>query len=338
MMNLRTVLGLCAVLVAADVACAQQSRSAARQQSAPQASAKSEIHALHVQGNVHLLSGAGGNVTVQVGDDGVLVVDTGLASTASELLASIRKLSKQPITWVVNTHVHPDHTGGNELFFRSGVPVSSGGSLGSDPGGTRIVAHQNVFDRMSAKPAAGDPPVAEAAWPNDAYSGASKDFFFNGEAVLVHHMPAAHTDGDSIVFFRRSDVISTGDLFVPDRYPLIDVRRGGGVQGVIDSLNRILEVTVPARYQEGGTYVIPGHGRLCDEADVVEYRDMLTIIRDRVRNMIEKGMSLEEVRAAQPTKDYDSEYGAETGPWTTAMFVEAVYASLKSQGAAQSAR
>jgi cyclase len=337
MTQLRNVLALSVVLAASGTAFAQ-SRGGERQKGAQPAAAKTEIQALRVQGSVYMLTGAGGNVTVQLGDDGVLVVDTGLANAAPDLLASIRKLSDRPIAWVINTHIHPDHTGGNELFFRSGVPVSSGGSLGSDPGGMRIVAHQSVFDRMSAEPAGDEPRIAEAAWPNDAYSGVSKDFYFNGEAVIVQHLPTAHTDGDSIVFFRRSDVISTGDLFVPGRYPLIDVRRGGSVQGVIDALNRILELAVPARYQEGGTYVIPGHGRLCDEADVVEYRDMLTIIRDRMRDMIGKGMTLEQVKAAGPTKDYDSEYGADSGRWTTAMFIEAVYESVKSQSADRAAR
>ena len=111
----------------------------------------------------------------------------------------------------------------------------------------------------------------------------TKDFFFNGEAVVVYHVPDAHTDGDSLVFFRRSDVLSTGDVFTPGTYPIIDLERGGSVQGEIDALNKIIEITVPAKYQEGGTQVIPGHGRLCDEADVVEYRNMLTIIRDRFR-------------------------------------------------------
>jgi glyoxylase-like metal-dependent hydrolase (beta-lactamase superfamily II) len=141
-------------------------------------------------------------------------------------------------------------------------------------------------------------------------------------------MPAAHTDGDSIVFFRRSDVISAGDIFTPETYPVIDLARGGSVQGVIDALNRIIELTVPAKYQEGGTYVIPGHGRLCEEADVVEYRDMVTIIRDRIQDLIRKGKTLEQVRAARPTLDYDTQYGGGATGSGAARFVEAVYRSL----------
>ena len=136
------------------------------------------------------------------------------------------------------------------------------------------------------------------------------------------HQPAAHTDGDSLVFFRGSDVISTGDIFVTTSYPVIDLDRGGSIQGVIDSLNRIIDLTVPAALQEGGTLVVPGHGRICDEADVVEYRDMVTIIRDRIADMLKRGMTLDQVKAARPTEDYDPRYGSSSA------FVEAVYRSL----------
>jgi cyclase len=319
----------CAMLVPSAPAHAQQKRAP---RNAPQTQPNAdniEIQTLRVQGNVYVLAGAGGNTTVQVGEDGVLVVDTGLQQAAPKLLAAIRKVSDKPIVWIVNTHVHADHTGGNEEFAKAGpAAAGSGAPLGAAAGGIRIIAQQNVLDRMSADPTGNEPAIPEIAWPNDAYFTASKDFFFNDEAVIVSHMPAAHTDGDSIVFFRRSDVVSTGDLFVPGRYPLIDSNRGGSLQGIIEAMNAILEITVPRRYQEGGTYVVPGHGRLCDEAEVVEYRDMLTIIRDRVQDMIGKGMTLAQVKAARPTKDYDTEYGADTGMWTTDMFVEAVYKSL----------
>jgi cyclase len=192
-------------------------------------------------------------------------------------------------------------------------------------GPPRIVAQSNVLNRMTT-PLPGEPKVPEAAWPNDEYFLPSKDFFFNGEAVIVIHVPSAHTDGDSLVFFRRSDVLATGDVFTPDHYPIIDLDRGGSVQGEIDALNRIIDITVPAKYQEGGTLVVPGHGRLCDEADVVEYRNMLTIVRDRFVAMIKKGMTLDQIRAAKPTLDYDAQYSA--GIVTTDKFVEAVYKSL----------
>jgi cyclase len=273
-----------------------------------------------VQGSVYVLIGDGGNITVQVGKDGVMLVDTGFAPLAPKAMAEIRKLSDGPVRWIVNTHVHTDHTGGNAEMAKLGMTRESVGA-------PRIVAQSNVLNRMTT-PAPGEPKIPEAAWPNDEYFLPSKDFFFNGEAVVVYHVPAAHTDGDSIVFFRRSDVLSTGDVFTPGSYPIIDLARGGSVKGEIDALNRIIDITVPAKYQEGGTLVIPGHGRLCDEADVVEYRNMLTVIRDRFQDMIKKGMTLEQVKATKPTLDYDTQYGATTGFWTTDMFIDAVYKSL----------
>ncbi len=273
-----------------------------------------------VQGNVYVLMGDGGNITVQVGKDGVALVDTGFAPLAPKAMAEIRKLSSGPVRWIVNTHVHTDHTGGNAEFAKLGMTRESIGP-------PRIVAQSNVLNRMT-NPAPGEPKVPEAAWPNDEYFLPSKDFYFNGEAVMVYYVPNAHTDGDSLVFFRKSDVLATGDVFLPQSYPIIDLARGGSVQGEIDALNRIIDITVPAKYQEGGTLVIPGHGRLCDEADVVEYRNMLTIIRDRFRDMIRKGMTLEQIKATKPTLDYDAEYGSSNGFWTTNNFIEAVYKSL----------
>jgi glyoxylase-like metal-dependent hydrolase (beta-lactamase superfamily II) len=167
-----------------------------------------------------------------------------------------------------------------------------------------------------------------AAWPGETYIGREKEFYFNAEPVFMYHVPAAHSDGDSIVFFRHSDVVATGDIMRTDSYPVIDLEKGGSVQGVIDGLNLVLDLAVPAHHEEGGTFVVPGHGRICDEFDVLEYRDMVTIVRDRVQAMIAKKMTVEQVKAARPTLDYDARYGAETGAWTTSMFVEAVYKSL----------
>ncbi len=172
------------------------------------------------------------------------------------------------------------------------------------------------------------PPPFEA-WPTVTLFMPQKDIYFNGEAVQVLHQPAAHTDGDSLVFFRGSDVVSTGDVFTTTGYPVIRPEDGGGIDGVIAALNRIIELTVPEEKQEGGTLVIPGHGRLCDEADVVEYRDMVTIIRDRIKSMVDMGMTLRQVQAAKPTADYDGRYGATSGFWTTEAFVAAAYESLK---------
>ncbi|HTR35484.1 MAG TPA: MBL fold metallo-hydrolase [Bryobacteraceae bacterium] len=275
----------------------------------------------HVQGNVYVLIGDGGNISVQVGKDGIMLVDTGFAQLVPLAMAEIRKLSDGPIRWIVDTHVHTDHTGGNAAFSKLGMTRTSIGA-------PRIVAQSNVLNRMTGPQPDHQPKIPEAEWPNDEYFSPFKDFFMNGEAIKVYHIPNAHTDGDSIVFFRRSDVLATGDIFTPDHYPIIDLERGGSVQGLIAGLNRILEITVPTKYEEGGTVVIPGHGRLCDEADVVEYRNMVTVIRDRIQDAIKRGQSLAQVQEAGLTGDYDTQYGATTGFWTTSQFVEAVYKSL----------
>ncbi|PWU06107.1 MAG: hypothetical protein C5B51_13035 [Terriglobia bacterium] len=289
--------------------------------------AAAEIHVLPVQGNVYMLAGDGGNIAVQVGKEGILLVDTGLQPMSDKLLAEVKKLSDGPIRYIINTHVHADHTGGNEKIAKAGTTIAGGNVAGniSDAGeGAAVIAYQTVLDRLSAPEA----KTPFGALPTDTYITNEKPMYFNGEGIQIVHEPAAHTDGDSFVFFRKSDVISAGDVFVPTGYPIIDLQRGGNIQGIIAGLNRLIEMTIPAEKQEGGTYVIPGHGRLCDQADVVEYRDMATIIRDRIQDMIKKGMTLEQVKAARPTRDYDPEYGATSGFWTTDMFVEAVYKSL----------
>jgi cyclase len=291
-----------------------------------------EVEVLPVQGNVYMLATDSANVTIQVGRNGVLLVDAQSAHLTDKILAAIRKLSDQPIRYLINTSVDGDHSGGNEGIARTGA-LPSDIPLVNTPGATaresvQILAHLNVLNRMSVTPK-GQAPVPSAAWPTDTYSGNEKELYFNGEGIQLMHIPAAHTDGDTLAYFRRSDVISAGDLFLTTGYPVIDLERGGSLQGVIAGLNRILDLAIPAHHEEGGTYVIPGHGRLCDEFDVLEYRDMVTIIRDRIQAMIRKGMTLEQVQAARPTRDYDPRYGAISGPWTTAMFVEAAYRSLK---------
>ena len=290
-----------------------------------QGAADTKLVVLPVQGGVYMLAGAGANITVQIGPQVVLLVDTPPPALVPNVLTEIRKLSDKPIQYIVNTSVDPDHVGGNEALAGK-VPARGPGGAPFPFGAANrpaIFAHENVFNAMStSRP--GQPAAPEAAWPTSAYFVASMDFNSNGEPVVISHQPAAHTDGDSIVFFRRSDVVSTGDVFTPDRYPVIDLQRGGRVEGIIAALNRILAITVPENFQERGTYVIPGHGRLSDEADVVEYRDMVVIIRDRVQDLIKKKMTLEQVKAAKPSRDYDTEYGAAGAD----RFVESVYRSL----------
>ena len=291
-----------------------------------------ELHTLHVQGNVYMIVGAGGNVTVQTGDDGILLVDSGLPGNTDKLIAEVRKISKGPIRYLVNTHVHPDHVGGNEKIFLAGSTITGGNVTGDiqDAGvGATIIAHEAVLNRISS--ATGNQAMPAKAWPSDTYFTREKKVFFNGEAVLLSHIPAAHTDGDTMVYFRRSDVISAGDLYVTTSYPIVDLQRGGNIQGILEALNRMIDISVPADKQEGGTYVIPGHGRVADQADLVEYRDMTTIIRDRIADGVKKGLSLDQVKAAQPTLDYDGVYNKPGGFWTADQFIEAVYKSLSAK-------
>ena len=297
----------------------------------PAAASPAEIQVGKVQGNVYLLAGDGANVLVQTGEQGVLLVDAGREELSPKLIATLQKLSERPVRWLLNTGSDADHVGGNEAIANA-FGSSKHIQLVNTPFATavntvEIVAADPVLNRMSA-PEGTRPAYHSEAWPTETYIGAKDEVFFNGEAIEMFHAPAAHTDGDSIVFFRRSDVIATGDLFDTDRYPVIDTVHGGSLQGIIDGLNRVIDLAIPAYSEEGGTMIIPGHGRICDEIDVVEYRDMLTIIRDRLRAMIQKGMSVEQIKAARPTLDYDPLYGATSGAWTTDMFVEAAYRSL----------
>jgi glyoxylase-like metal-dependent hydrolase (beta-lactamase superfamily II) len=284
------------------------------------------VHLLKVQGNVYMLVGAGGNIAAQVGKDGIFLVNSGNGKMNDKVLAALKTLSDKPIHYIINTSSDPELTGGNEVLARTGAPVM-GGNLGQSNHGAAIVASENVLNRMSAP--SGQKAPSPDSLPGVVFFEGDKEIFFNGEPVITMLAPAAHTDGDTIVFFRRSDVISTGEIFNTVSYPIIDLEAGGSINGVIDGLNHVLDIAVPEHEQEGGTYIIPGHGRLCDEHDVLEYRDMVTIVRDRVQTAIKRGMTLEQVKAAGYTKEYDPRWGAKTGPGTTDMFIEAVYKSLK---------
>ena len=271
----------------------------------PPDSSQGDVKIFHVQGNVYLLYGAGANVAVQIGDEGVVVVDTGSAPNRDKILAAIRKLSTKTIRWMVNTSADADHTGGNATISQAGMTVNGNPAA--------IIANEKTLGHVTD---AGRPSTE---WPLNTFFEDQRDFYFNGEAIFIYHVPRAHTDGDVLVYFRGSDVLVSGDLFLTTTYPVINAKEGGGVDGFIQGLNKMLDIAVPKYLQDGGTYVIPGHGRVSDEADVVEYRDMIYIIRDRIQDMVKRGMTLAQVKAAKPTLDYDGRYGDPSA------FIEAVY-------------
>jgi glyoxylase-like metal-dependent hydrolase (beta-lactamase superfamily II) len=284
---------------------------------------QANVEVLPAQGSVHALLSEAGNTTVQIGPEGPLVVDTQPAANSEQVLAAVRRLTPRPIRHIVLTSGDQRYAGGAASLSKAGRYVRVIDSIDPRGGDTRasIIAHLNVLNRMTA---AGD---ASASWPTETYFTPEWSLFSNGEAVQFIHVPAAHTDGDTIVFFRRSDVISAGAVFDADAFPRFDASRGGSIDGVIDALNRIIEIAIPGENQEGGTVIVPGHGRLSDETDVANYRDMVTIVRDRVRAGVKNGMSLDQVKGANPASDYDARYA--TRAWTADQFVEAVYRSVR---------
>jgi glyoxylase-like metal-dependent hydrolase (beta-lactamase superfamily II) len=295
-----------------------------------------EMETLPVRGRVSVVSAGGVNALVQIGSQGVLVVDTMSEPQSDRLIAAIRTLAgSRPIRYIVNTHAHPEFTGGNLKVAAAGAQLVAGNFAGQV--GQRavdgvvpqafVVAHENVLKAMSA-PTGSEPPTPFGAWPTDTFFQDERTMYFNGEGIQLSHVRSASSDGDILVFFRSSDVIAAGDIYSTLGYPRIDVARGGTVNGVIEGLNRVIDIAISEQFTEGGTRIVPGRGRISDEFDVVEYRDMVTIVRDRVEAMIKKGRSLDQVKAARPTLDWEPRYGSTTGPWTTAMFVEAVYRSL----------
>jgi cyclase len=295
------------------------------------------IEILQVQKNIYMLAGAGGNVTIQIGDEGVAMVDSGSPGMAEKILAAVGQVTRKPVRFLINTNADPDHVAGNgPIVTASGgtrgptadaAPAGAGGRPQNV--GVLTIAHENAFNRLTAG-IKGLPPITGDALPESTFFTPQKDFYANGEGVQLFFQPKAHSDGDVMVFFRGSDVVSTGDVFRTDSYPVIDSAQGGSIQGELDALNSILDITIPERNQMGGTRVVPGHGHICNEADVVEYRDMVTIIRDRVRDLMKKGMTLQQVKAIRPTLEYDALYGTRK-EWTGDMFIEAIYTDLSAR-------
>jgi cyclase len=296
------------------------------------------LQLIHVQGNIYMLSGAEVNVTVQIGEEGVVFVDTPDEDTIPAMVNLIQEHTSLPVLYVINTHLDEAHISGNAALSRMGDRLNAnitsfgppGGAqttaIAGSTGGVTLLAHENVLNRFYLT----DNDI-ERLDLTSTYFMPTKDFYQNGEGIVVYHMPNAHTDGDSIVYFRRSDVISAGDIFIPGQYPDIDTERGGSVQGLVEALNFLIELIVPGPMAEAGTYVIPGHGRIGDEIDVVEFRNMVYIVMQRIETLIDDGMSLRQIISSRPTLDYDTEYGGVRGGPSSEEFITAIYTSLTAE-------
>jgi cyclase len=289
------------------------------------ASDNTAFETIQIRPNVYVIFGAGSNVAVHVGPEGVILVDSGSAAMADKLLQAVKAITEQPIRFIVNTSADADHAGGNEKVARAGVAINPDSF--SDAQRATVLAHENVLLRMSGN----ESLFPGGAWPTETYTSRTRSMYLNNDAIQVMRQLGAHSDGDSIVLFRRADVIVTGDILDLRHFPMIDPAKGGSIQGELDALNHLLELTVPAMplvLEEGRTLLVPGHGRISDYGELVEYRDMVTIIRNIVQDMVDKGMTLEQIQKADPTKGYRRRYGSSSGPWTTERFVEAIYRDL----------
>ena len=310
-----------AILTVCAASLAQPRAQTATERSAP----SSSLEVLEVRPSLFVIAGAGANIGVQVGEDGVVVVDAGSGARSPDVLAAIKRISPNPIRYVIDTGPDADHVGGNEAIASAGEKLFAGGL----PGGGQpnaataaervapIVAAEGALRHLAKSPA--------SLWPTEVFHYARKAMYLNGEAIEMLHQPAAHTDSDVFAFFRRSDVVMAGDVIDTRQFPVIDVDRGGSIQGEIAALNRLVDLAVPSTpvvTREAGTIVVPGHGRLCDQYDVADYRDMVTIVRDRVRDLKKAGRSLADVKTDQPAKGYVGRYG------NPDRFVEAIYRSL----------
>jgi glyoxylase-like metal-dependent hydrolase (beta-lactamase superfamily II) len=302
-----------------------------------------ELDVVQLRPNFFMIAGAGGNILAQVGPEGVILVDSGSSAMTDKVLATIRRITPLPIRYIINTSMDADHVGGNGELAKAGLSILAGNLAAGDgladdlltnSGGASVLAHENVLTRMSAL-IGGKPAAPAALWPTKTFAFRSYSMYLNGEGIQVIHQPAAHTDGDAIVFFRRGDVIATGDLIDTTRFPVIDVERGGSVQGVLDALNRLMDLSIhnlPLQWHPDRTLLVPGHGRVYDKLDLLEYRDAMTVICDRILELIKEGKTLGQVKAANPTLGYRSQYGSDSGPWTTDMFVEVIYNELAAKG------
>jgi glyoxylase-like metal-dependent hydrolase (beta-lactamase superfamily II) len=284
-----------------------------------------------------MIAGAGGNIGVQIGSDGVVLVDSGRAGASDQVVAAVRKLTDKPIRYIINTNADADHVGGNaqvakagKTFFDVSGPRAELAKSMTNGGAAAILAPDTVLNRMSESVGKGSAFPSEG-WPTEAFFESRKTIYLNHEGIEILRQPAAHSDSDSFVFFRSSDVVMAGDVLDTTQFPRIDLARGGSIHGEIEALNQLIQIAIPSVplvNQEGGTYVISGHGRICDQSDVVDYRDMVVVVRDVIQDMIKRGMTLAQIKSASPAMPYETQYGSTSGAWTTNAFVEAVYNSL----------
>jgi len=323
-------------------------RAAAQQPAARNGASADGLDVQKLRDGVYLIAGAGGNIVAQIGPIGVVLVDSGTAEAAPRVLAAIRRLTPLPVRYIISTSMERDHVGGNDLLTSSGLSILPGAvvagaglddALVSNAGKASILAHENVQTRMSEATGAAAYPFAD--WPTKTFAFHAYSMYLNGEGFQIIHQPAAHTDGDVIVQLRRADVIATGDLIDTTRFPKVDVANGGTVQGLIDGLNRLMDMTIynlPIQWNDDRTLLVPGHGRVYDKLDLLEYRDAITVVRDRVADLIKEGKNLQQVKAANPTLGYRSEYGTDRGEWTTDTFVETIFAELSKKPGPAAAR
>jgi cyclase len=295
----------------------------------------SELDVVQVRPNFYMIAGAGGNIGVQIGIDGVVLVDSGTEGASDRVLAAIKKLTPLPTRYIINTGADADHVSGNARLAKAGVTIFTN-ALGNvnfanamtNGGGASILAHDSILKRMSAPTGkTSDFPVE--TWPTEAFYTVRKTLRMNDEGIEVIYEPSAHSDSDSFVFFRKSDVVVAGDIFDMTRFPVIDIAKGGSIQGEIDALNRLIALAIPPGpfiYEGIGTYVIPGHGRLCEQLDVVNYRDMVAIVRDNVADLMKGGQTLDQIKNAHPARAYETEFGKQPG--STNAFIESIYKSL----------
>ena len=324
----------CLLTVAAVLAPAVRAPNAIAQEPS-----RDDLDVIELRPNFYVIAGAGGNIVVQIGPVGVILVDSGSTAMSDKVLAAIRRITPLPIRYIINTSLEADHVGGNETIAKAGLSILAGAiaagaglsdDLVTNSGGASVLAHENVLTRMSA-PTGKQSAFPLGLWPTKTFAAKTYAMYLNGEGIQVIHEPAAHTDGDTIVFFRRGDVIATGDIIDTTRFPVIDVEKGGTLQGEIDALNHLMDLSIPnlpIQWNPDRTLLVPGHGRVLDKIDLLEYRDMVTVIRDRIQELINQGKTLEQVKAANPTLSYRRRYGSDSGPWTTDRFVEVVYKEL----------